>query len=122
MLYALYLFSLFIMYFQVFWCLKYYRMPLIVKKTLVFSFVFSVPLFFLAIDWGRWINIHMILIIVLLNALITNFSSEVGDIKIKYKKAYLIVFFSLPIVYSMRHTLVGFSVDTYIIRCIFSIL
>lgn len=40
------------------------------NKLLLFSIVFSVPLFYLGVDWGRWlaIHFHLLLLILLSNA------------------------------------------------------
>jgi hypothetical protein len=46
--------------------------PALQQKILTFiilNFIFSLPLFYLAIDWGRWIFIHCILWIIILSSL-----------------------------------------------------
>lgn len=46
--------------------------PALQQKILTFiilNFIFSLPLFYLAIDWGRWIFIHCVLWIIILSSL-----------------------------------------------------
>lgn len=45
--------------------LKYQKRQKFLSILLVLAFLFSLPLFYLAIDWGRWMYIHMIFLIVL---------------------------------------------------------
>lgn len=44
----------------------------ILLKIYSINLLFSVPLFYLATDWGRWLNIHMILILILAIYLMSN--------------------------------------------------
>lgn len=39
---------------------------------LIGAFLFSLPLFYLAIDWGRWMYIHMMLMIILFGLSLRN--------------------------------------------------
>lgn len=52
----------------------------------VFLFLFSAPLFFLAFDWGRWINIHFILILFTCTLLLKD--QVHGD---NWKNEYLVI-------------------------------
>ncbi|OCA78010.1 hypothetical protein BBH99_01625 [Chryseobacterium contaminans] len=63
--YLLYFISLGISIFHIGYYLKYLNGRKILYILLIGAFIFSFPLFYLAIDWGRWMYIHMILIIVL---------------------------------------------------------
>ncbi|MDM1556631.1 MULTISPECIES: hypothetical protein [Chryseobacterium] len=63
--YLLYLISLGISVFHIGYYLKYLKGREILYILLIGAFVFSFPLFYLAIDWGRWMYIHMMLIIIL---------------------------------------------------------
>lgn len=63
--YLLYLISLAISVFHIGYYLKYLNGRKILYILLIGAFIFSLPLFYLAIDWGRWMYIHMMLMIVL---------------------------------------------------------
>lgn len=63
--YLLYFISLGISVFHIGYYLKYLKGRKILYILLIGAFVFSFPLFYLAIDWGRWMYIHMMLIIIL---------------------------------------------------------
>lgn len=63
--YLLYFISLGISVFHVGYYLKYLNGRKILYILLIGAFIFSFPLFYLAIDWGRWLYIHMMLIIIL---------------------------------------------------------
>ena len=62
---------------------KYLKHPLVdVKKFLaafLFLFTFSAPLFAITIDWGRWINIHFILLLIASTLLLKDKCSNVQD-------------------------------------------
>ena len=68
---------------------------LIVKFNIyiIFLFVFSTPLFILGTDWGRWINIHFILIIFLLIYLKINNYKDIEKVKISLNKRNYFMFF-----------------------------
>ncbi|MBP2618170.1 hypothetical protein [Chryseobacterium jejuense] len=63
--YLLYFISLGISIFHIAYYLKYLNGRKILYILLIGAFIFSFPLFYLAIDWGRWMYIHMMLMIVL---------------------------------------------------------
>ncbi len=63
--YLLYFISLGISVLHIGYYLKYLKGRKILYILLIGAFVFSLPLFYLAIDWGRWMYIHMMLMIVL---------------------------------------------------------
>ena len=46
---------------------------------LFFLLVFSSPLFFLAVDWGRWLNIHFMLLLFSATLLLKNNTAETGS-------------------------------------------
>ena len=60
---------------------------------LIFLFVFSAPLFILATDWGRWINIHFILIMFLLIFLKINNYKGINEFNISLTKRNIYIFF-----------------------------
>lgn len=63
--YLLYFISLAISVFHIGYYLKYLNGRKILYILLIGAFIFSFPMFYLAIDWGRWMYIHMMLMIVL---------------------------------------------------------
>lgn len=63
--YILYFFSLSISIFHLYYYLKFLKDRKVISILLIAAFLFSLPLFYLAIDWGRWMYIHMMLIIIL---------------------------------------------------------
>lgn len=70
--YKLYFISLAISVFHVGYYLKYLNGRKFLSILLIGAFLFSFPLFYLAIDWGRWMYIHMMLMIVLFTILLRN--------------------------------------------------
>lgn len=68
--YLLYLVSLVLSIFHIGYYLKYLNNRKVVSILLIGAFLFSFPLFYLAIDWGRWMYIHMMLMIVLFGLLL----------------------------------------------------
>ncbi|MDN3690982.1 hypothetical protein QWZ06_01205 [Chryseobacterium tructae] len=63
--YLLYFISLGISVLHICYYLKYLNGRKILYILLIGAFFFSFPLFYLAIDWGRWMYIHMMLMIIL---------------------------------------------------------
>lgn len=70
--YRLYFISLAISVFHIAYYLKYLNERKLFSILLLGAFLFSFPLFYLAIDWGRWMYIHMMLMIVLFAMLLRN--------------------------------------------------
>ncbi|WP_126652605.1 hypothetical protein [Chryseobacterium aureum] len=68
--YILYFISLAISIFHIGYYLKYLNGRKLLSILLTGAFLFSLPLFYLAIDWGRWMYIHMMLMIVLFTLLL----------------------------------------------------
>lgn len=68
--YLLYFISLAISTFHLGFYLKSVKQGKLLPLLLIGAFLFSLPLFYLAIDWGRWMYIHMMLITVLLAMLL----------------------------------------------------
>ena len=78
--YATYLFPLFVTYMMFAYFIIKLKNPLInIKKFTLFfvgMLVFSSPLFFLSIDWGRWLNIHFVFVFILLSQFLPRFTEE----------------------------------------------
>jgi len=59
----------------------------------LFCFIFSLPLFIIAVDWVRWIHIHMAFILVILGTELENDDYfEHSQINLKDFKSYLLPF------------------------------
>jgi hypothetical protein len=91
----------------------------------LFIFIFTFPLFFLAIDWGRWIHIHVIMIVLTYfyfskNNNLLFFESVNINVKIAqlfYLLAFTIVGLILLFFTTMKHVDDGFVIgnsNTYI--------
>lgn len=85
--------------------------------SILYCFVFSLPLFYIGLDWGRWLNIHFILSMIIILALAENQSNFnqnriiLSDIK---KKDLIIAILNLII--TMKHYLYGIEFDGLLIK------
>lgn len=70
--YILYGVSFIISAFHVAYYLKFLTGRKLLSILLIGAFLFSLPLFYLAIDWGRWMYIHMMLMIILFGLSLRN--------------------------------------------------
>ncbi|WP_295199676.1 hypothetical protein [uncultured Chryseobacterium sp.] len=70
--YILYGVSLIISAFHLAYYLKFLTGRKLLSILLIGAFLFSLPLFYLAIDWGRWMYIHMMLMIILFGLSLRN--------------------------------------------------
>ncbi len=119
--YILYIVSYFIT-FSVFLVLilKNQFLRLNIKKTLFFHFFLffiSLPIFFLTIDWGRWLNIHFISMLFIISLFYLNIdkSLQYSLLQIFYKiiskntliKSLILLFFVFG--FTMQHVDVGFK-------------
>ncbi|WEK68519.1 MAG: hypothetical protein P0Y62_11725 [Candidatus Chryseobacterium colombiense] len=111
--YKLYFLSLGISIFHIAFYLKYLTERKIISILLIGAFLFSLPLFYLAIDWGRWMYIHMMFIIILFGLLLkkTNsaYSSETIIINKKFYVTLLIIILSL--IYRVEMSGRGFTFE-----------
>lgn len=85
--------------------------------SLLYCFVFTLPLFYLGLDWGRWLNIHFILSMIITLALSenqNNFNESriiVSDIK---NKDMIISISNLII--TMKHYRYGLEFDGLLVK------
>lgn len=97
--YRLYFLSLGISIFHLAFYLKYVAKRKIISVLLIGAFLFSFPLFYLAIDWGRWMYIHMMFIIILFALFLKKsdsvYASEIIIVNKKFYITLLIIIFSL---------------------------
>lgn len=116
--YKLYFLSLAISVFHIGFYLKYLKQRKVLSILLVGAFLFSLPLFYLAIDWGRWMYIHMIFIIILFPLFLRKSGSVyASEAIIPNKKFYitlLIVIISL--VYRVEMSGRGFTFEGLLYR------
>jgi hypothetical protein len=95
----LYFLSLALSIFHIGYYLKFLNDRKILSILLIGAFLFSFPLFYLAIDWGRWMYIHMMLMIVLFALLLRKersiYAFEPIVINRKFYITLFIIIFSL---------------------------
>lgn len=120
--YRLYVISFLISVAHVAVYLKYQKCQKFLSIALVLTFLFSLPLFYLAIDWGRWLYIHMIFIIILFSLLLPNRSKdEVFEFSVNKSKnsiAFLFILFSL--LYRVEMSGRGFTWEGFLYRAFIS--
>ncbi len=87
------------------------------------TLVFSWPIFFLTIDWGRWLNIHFIFILLSLTMFLSDYNSENNTIysfktipKLNFKtilpSCILLIFMMInSFSWSMKHVDKGFVLE-----------
>lgn len=82
----------------------------------VFCFFFSLPIFFLAVDWGRWLHIHFVLFsIALTSALEDSDEWKNSDIMKKDVTIKNSLWILLNLSIAMKHTVVGITVSKFLI-------
>lgn len=116
--YKLYVISLIISILHLSFYLKYQNNRKIISILLILAFLFSLPLFYLAIDWGRWMYIHMMFIIVLFALLLKDsrsaLASEIVAVNAKFWVTLMIVFISL--IYRVEMSGRGFTFEGFLYR------
>ncbi|SDQ53358.1 hypothetical protein SAMN05421664_1943 [Chryseobacterium soldanellicola] len=117
--YLLYFISLAFSVFHIAYYMKCLKgQKIILSILLIAAFLFSFPLFYLAIDWGRWMYIHMMLIIVLFALLLkkgsTGYAFEAIVINKKFYITLFIIVFSL--IYRVEMSGKGFTFEGIIYR------
>ncbi|MBD3906652.1 hypothetical protein NAL32_18450 [Chryseobacterium sp. Ch-15] len=116
--YLLYIFSFGFSAFHLWFYLKYQTRRKVLSIALVFAFLFSLPLFYLAIDWGRWMYIHMIFIIVLLALLLKDSESSLASEKLILNRKFWITFFIIitSLIYRVEMSGRGFTFEGFFYR------
>lgn len=116
--YFLYLISLTISVIHLRYYLKYQTKRMILSILLLFAFLFSLPLFYLAIDWGRWMYIHMIFIIILFALLLENSDSSFASEKLILNRKFCItlVIIFLSLCYRVEMSGRGFTLEGFFYR------
>ncbi len=120
--YRLYFLSLLISVFHMGYYLKNQTHQKYLSILLTGAFLFSLPLFYLAIDWGRWMYIHMIFLIVLLPLLLRDSANSSTSEKLianrKFWVTFCIIFFSL--MYRVEMSGRGFTFEGFFYRTLFA--
>lgn len=116
--YRLYFISLAISLIHLVYYLKYLTSRKILSILLVGAFLFSFPLFYLAIDWGRWMYIHMMLIIVLFALLLKKGDSIYAYEPIIINNKFYITLFIIIIslIYRVEMSGIGFTFEGILYR------
>ncbi len=105
--YRLYLISLIISVLHLGFYLKYQTGRKISSILLVLAFLLSLPLFYLAIDWGRWMYMHMIFIIILFGMHLKDSRSCMSFEVLKVNKNFFITLFIIILSLSYRVEMSG---------------
>lgn len=116
--YLLYFISLGISIVHIAYYLKYLTNRKILFILLSGAFIFSLPLFYLAIDWGRWMYIHMMLLIVLFALLLKKGDSiYVYEPTVINRKFYItMAFIILSLIYRVEMSGKGFTFEGILYR------
>lgn len=116
--YVLYFISLGISVFHIGYYLKYLNDRKVLCILLIGAFIFSLPLFYLAIDWGRWMYIHMMLIIVLFAMMLKNGNSIYAyePIIIDRKFYIIMAIILLSLLYRVEMSGKGFTFEGILYR------
>lgn len=101
--------------------IKNFKLDLI-NRIFIKCIVFSLPLFLVGIDWGRWLNIHFILILLLFTPKLPNqYNFNDNIIKLKDINSLSLLYFTLNIIIATKHYLNGYVLDGIFIRLLKSI-
>ena len=116
--YRLYSISFLISVAHVAFYLKYQRHRKAISILLVTAFVFSLPLFYLAIDWGRWMYIHMMFIIVLFAMQLKDSTHSTSFKVLKLNPKFYITLFIiiLSLTYRVEMSGRGFTFEGFFYR------
>jgi hypothetical protein len=116
--YKLYFISLAISIFHIGYYLKYLNGRKFLSILLIGAFLFSFPLFYLAIDWGRWMYIHMMLMIVLFTLMLRRGGSIYAyEPIVKNKKNYITLgIIVLSLLYRVEMSGYGFTFEGILYR------
>ena len=93
---------------------KYSKLGLL----LILAFLFSLPLFYLAIDWGRWMYIHMMMIVMLFAILLRNGNTIWDYEPVKINRTFYITLFIIvfSLLYRVEMSGRGFTWEGFLYR------
>lgn len=117
--YMLYPISFLISFFHIkFYLKEEFRNWKIIGLYFLLAFLFSLPLFVLAIDWGRWIYIHMMMIIITLSAMLNEESYKEEDPLYTKKNIFIFIFIIFSLIYRVEMSGKGFTFEGFLYRII----
>ncbi|MFN3020438.1 hypothetical protein ACK1KB_05530 [Chryseobacterium sp. TY3] len=119
--YRWYFLSLAISIFHVVFYLKIEKISKIIGWMILGAFLFSLPLFVLAIDWGRWIYIHMMFLIIMFPVLIkpTKTIWEYSPIQLNKIDLITFVIIFISLIYRVEMSGKGFTFEGLLYRVFF---
>ena len=120
--YSLYVISFLISFFHIKFYLKIEKLDEKIGWGFLFAFLYTLPLFLLAIDCGRWFYIHMIMIIMVLGFLLK--AKKDGDLSktqfvINKSNIVLLLFIVFSLAYRVEMSGKGFSFEGFFYRVFF---
>lgn len=120
--YRLYFLSFVISLVHIAFYLKYQKKQKFLSILLILAFLFSLPLFYLAIDWGRWLYIHMIFLIVLfaLNLPQRNPDEVSRGFDLNLKSGIIVSFILFSLMYRVEMSGRGFTWEGLLYRVFIS--
>ena len=120
--YILYTLSFLISFFHIKFYLKIEKLDKRLGWAFLLIFSYTLPLFLLAIDWGRWFYIHMIMIIMILGVLL----KPKEDLDLVHKQfvisrnnLILLLFIIFSLTYRVEMSGKGFSFEGFFYRVFF---
>lgn len=116
--YFLYFISLSFSIFHLYYYLKFLKGRKVISILLIGAFLFSLPLFYLAIDWGRWMYIHMMMIIIVFALLLkTERSAYVFEPILINRKFYIVLCIIISsLIYRVEMSGKGFTFEGILYR------
>lgn len=116
--YLLYFISLAFSVFHLSYYLKFLKDRKVISILLVGAFLFSIPLFYLAIDWGRWMYIHMMMIIVAFALMLREGDSVLASEPIVVNRKFYITMFIIifSLIYRVEMSGKGFTFEGILYR------
>lgn len=116
--YLLYFISLAFSVFHLSYYLKFLKDRKFISILLMGAFLFSLPLFYLAIDWGRWMYIHMMMIIVAFALLLHEDDSVLASEPIVVNRKFYITMFIIifSLIYRVEMSGKGFTFEGILYR------
>lgn len=116
--YRLYIISFLISVFHIWFYLKYQTHRKATSILLIGAFLFSLPLFYLAIDWGRWMYIHMMFMIVLFGMQLKDSRDTTTSELLRFDKKFYITLFIiiLSLLYRVEMSGRGFTFEGFFYR------
>lgn len=120
--YRLYFLSFLISLLHVGFYLKFQKAQKFLSILLIPAFLFSLPLFYLAIDWGRWLYIHMIFLIILFTLMLPkrNYDEVAEGFSLNLKNGIIVSFIIFSLMYRVEMSGRGFTWEGLLYRVFIS--